>query len=104
MAGQAYLRSTNIAIRNASRLQMIRPTFGRTRKLELSSSADCACARTNMPSDVIELAQEEGDKAEDERVEHDRLGQREAQPLDRGGLVAHLRLAGHGLSDPAENV
>jgi hypothetical protein len=53
IAGHAYLRSTSIAITNASSVQIISPTVGLTRKLELSSSADCACARTNMPSDVI---------------------------------------------------
>src|SRR3954464_14617593 len=52
---------------------------------------------------VIRLAQEEGDEAEDERVEHDRLGQREAEPLDRGDLVTHLGLAGHRLDDLAED-
>ena len=47
--------------------------------------------------------EEEGDQAEDERVEHDRLGQGEAQPLDRGDLVLHLGLASHGLDDLAED-
>src|ERR671938_663477 len=49
-------------------------------------------------------AQEERDQAEDERVEHDRLGEREAQPLDRRDLVAHLRLARDRLDHLAEDV
>src|SRR3954454_9480000 len=105
IAGHAYLRSTSIATTNASSVQIIRPTFGLTRKLELWSSAEVeACARTNVPSDVIRLTEEERDQAEDERVEHDRLGEREAQPLDRRDLVAHLGLAGHRLDDLAEDV
>src|SRR5256885_2441231 len=49
------------------------------------------------------LSEEERDEAEDERVEHDRLGEREAEPLDRGDLVAHLRLAGDRLDHLAED-
>src|SRR5438876_4929359 len=48
--------------------------------------------------------QEVGDQAEDEGVEHDRLGQREAEPLDARDLVAHLRLAGDRLDHLAEDV
>src|SRR3954447_20974106 len=35
--------------------------------------------------------------------EEARLGEREAEPLDRGDLVAHLRLAGDGLDHLAED-
>src|SRR5215207_7389978 len=41
--------------------------------------------------------EEEGDEAEDERVEGDRLGLREAEPADALKLVFHLRLAGDRL-------
>src|SRR6185437_13380208 len=78
-------------------VQIISPTSGLTRKL-LDSSVVVAWAMTS-----IRLTEEEGDEAEDERVEHDRLGQGEAQPLDRGDLVAHLGLAGHRLDDLAED-
>src|SRR4051794_6109806 len=49
-------------------------------------------------------AEEERDQAEDERVEHDRLGEREPQPLDARDFVAHLRLAGDRLDHLAEDV
>ena len=42
-------------------------------------------------------------QAGDEAVEEARLGEREAEPLDRGDLVAHLGLAGHRLDDLAED-
>src|SRR3712207_5435632 len=48
--------------------------------------------------------EEERDEAEDEGVEDDRLGQCEAEPLDRRDLVTHLGLAGHRLDDLAEDV
>ena len=48
-------------------------------------------------------SEEERDQAEDEGVEHDRLGQGEPEPLDRGDLVAHLGLTGHRLDDLAED-
>jgi hypothetical protein len=53
IAGQANLRRTHIATRKASSVQIIRPTFGLTRKLELSSSAaPSAWARMKI-ADVI---------------------------------------------------
>ena len=56
-------------------------------------------------SDVLSIdLEEERDQAEDERVEHDRLGQREAEPLDARDLFAHLGLAGHRLDHLAEDV
>src|SRR4051812_20944936 len=47
--------------------------------------------------------EEEGDQAEDERVEGDGLGEREAEPPDRLQLVLHLGLAGDGLDLLAED-
>src|SRR5215211_3788766 len=47
--------------------------------------------------------EEEGDEARHQPVEEARLGEREAEPLDRGDLVAHLRLAGDGLDDLPED-
>ena len=49
------------------------------------------------------LLEEEGDQARHEAVEEARLGEREAEPLDRRDLVAHLGLAGDGLDDLAED-
>src|SRR6185436_15007469 len=46
--------------------------------------------------------EEEGDQARHEAVEEARLGEREAEPLDRRDLVAHLGLAGDGLDDLAD--
>src|SRR5918997_5104964 len=62
-----------------------------------------SAARTVTKSSISGL-EEERDQAEDERVEHDRLGQCEAEPLDRGDLLAHLGLTGHRLDDLAEDV
>src|SRR3954451_3073200 len=70
-------------------VQTIRPTFGLTRKLSAAS--------TSM------ALEEEGDQARHEPVEEARLGERKAEPLDGGDLVAHLRLAGDGLDDLAED-
>src|SRR5690606_3091051 len=47
--------------------------------------------------------EEEGDETEDERVEGDRLGQREAEPADALELVFHLRLTGYRLDLLAED-
>src|SRR3954454_285990 len=80
---------------NAISVQIITPAPGLTRK---SPPPD---AVTSAP---IGLREEERDQAEDERVEHDRLGEREAQPLDRRDLVAHLGLAGDRLDHLAEDV
>src|SRR5215208_5401496 len=48
--------------------------------------------------------EEEGDEAEDERVEGHGLGEREAEPLDARDLLAHLRLAGDRLDHLSEDV
>jgi hypothetical protein len=45
---------------------------------------------------------EEGYEAAHEAVEERRLGEREAEPLDRGDLIAHLGLARDGLDHLAE--
>src|SRR6185436_14735490 len=47
--------------------------------------------------------EEEGDQARHEAVEEAGLGEGEAEPLDRGDLVAHLGLASNGLDDLAED-
>src|SRR3954463_317628 len=84
---------------NAISVQIITPMPGWTRKFPPPDDAAIVIS-CRAP---IRLREEEGDQAEDERVEHDRLGQGEAQPLDRRDLVAHLGLAGHRLDDLAED-
>src|SRR4051794_19747158 len=96
IGGKANLRRSRIVTPNAISVQTITPTPGWTRKLPLPAAVTCRAP--------IALTEEEGDQAEDERVEHDRLGEREAQPLDRCDLVAHLGLAGDRLDDLAEDV
>src|SRR3954451_14802913 len=99
MRGNASRRRTSSVMPNAISVQTITPRPGWTRKLpppEAVTVMSCKLA--------IRLGEEEGDQAEDERVEHDRLGEREAQPLDRGDLVAHLGLAGGRLDHLAEDV
>ena len=49
------------------------------------------------------LDDERGEQAGDEAVEEARLGQREAEPLQLGDLVAHLGLAGDRLDRLAED-
>src|SRR3954462_369144 len=95
IGGNANLRSSRIVTPNAISVQIITPTPGLTRKSPPPAAMTL--------SEPIVLREEEGDQAEDERVEHDRLGQGEAQPLDRRDLVAHLGLAGHRLDDLAED-
>src|SRR3954452_6580971 len=94
MRGNTALLRMYIATPKVSSVQTISPMPGWTRKLPLP-------AATGSP--VIGL-EEERDQTEDEGVEDDRLGQGEAQPLDRGDLVAHLGLARDGLDDLAEDV
>ncbi len=96
--GKASFQRIQSVMPNASSVQIISPTLGVTRKLPLPSlGCDDAAQRCSA------MREEERDQAEDEGVEHDRLGQGEAEPLDRGDLVAHLGLAGHRLDDLAED-
>src|SRR5215208_5411641 len=81
--------------------QIIRPTSGETRKLPLSSSVTASVAAKTK---FMALGEEERDQAEDEGVEHDRLGQGEAEPLDARDLVAHLGLTRDRLDHLAEDV
>src|SRR5680860_256273 len=85
---------------NAISVQSIRPRPGVTRKLPPPSSA---ASGTMFSASTIGL-EEEGDQAEDERVEDDRLGEGEAEPLDARDLLAHLGLAGDRLDHLAEDV
>src|SRR3954462_8044402 len=89
IGGNANLRSSRIVMPNAISVQIITPTPGCTRKLPLPEAMTCEA--------LIVLTEEERDQAEDERVEHDRFREGEAQPLDRRDLVAHLGLAGDRL-------
>ena len=75
-------------------VQIIRPRPGETRKLPPSSRR--ARAETRYVGQCLHAygLEEEGDQAEDERVEGDSLGQGEAEPADLLELVLHLRLAG----------
>src|SRR3954467_13986903 len=101
MRGNASLRRSRIVTPNAISVQIITPTPGWTRKLPPPAAVTSVAMWSRPP---IGLAEEERDQAEDERVEHDRLGQREPEPLDGGDLVAHLGLARDRLDDLAEDV
>src|SRR5215217_6076855 len=78
---------------------------GLTRKLPPESSPPASVAKTSVAVTVasIGLLEEERDQARDEAVEEARLGQCEAEPLDAGDLVAHLRLARDRLDHLAED-
>src|SRR5690349_12391552 len=93
--GNATLARTIRVTPKTTSVQIISPTFGLTRKLPPESSAAI--------SGLIALLQEEGDQARHEAVEEAGLGKREAEPLDGGDLVAHLRLAGDRLDHLAED-
>ena len=102
MRGKATLLSTHIVNPNRTRVQIIRPRPGETRKLPLDFAASGISAAI-VASELHRPREEEGDQAEDERVERDGLGQRESEPADRLQLVLHLGLAGHGLDLLAED-
>src|SRR5215210_2239461 len=87
----------NIETPKRNSVQTISPTLGLTRKLPPSSSA------AKMTVERVIGLEEEGDQARHEPVEEARLGQREAEPLDAGDLVAHLGLAGDRLDHLAED-
>src|SRR5436853_7933623 len=84
---------------NAISVQIITPMPGWTRKFPPPAATTVMSCRA-----PIRLGEEEGDQTEDERVEHDRLGEGEAEPLDRRDLVTHLRLARDRLDHLAEDV
>src|SRR3954469_1438715 len=86
--GKATLLSTYIVIPKTSSVQIIRPRFGETRKLPPEAT---------MWATGPHGLEEEGDQAEDERVERDGLGQSESEPANRLEVVLHLRLAGDRL-------
>src|SRR5829696_10171268 len=89
----------NIDTPNRNSVQTISPTLGLTRKLPPLSSS----AWAKMTVERVIGLEEEGDQARHEAVEEARLGEREAEPLDAGDLVAHLGLAGHRLDYLAED-
>src|SRR5829696_2846329 len=89
----------NMETPNRNSVQTISPTLGLTRKLPPLSSS--AWAKMTVGR-VIGL-EEEGDQARHEPVEEARLGEREAEPLDAGDLVAHLGLARDRLDHLAED-
>src|SRR3954451_5425129 len=89
---------------NAISVHTMSPSPGVTRKLP-PSSFEAARTRVTPMSDTAAIdLEEECDQAEDERVEHDRLGEREPKPLDARDLLAHLRLARDRLDHLAEDV
>src|SRR3954463_11259323 len=94
--GKATLLSTYIVIPKTSSVQIIRPRLGETRKLPPESLAARGTAVICVTRSTAGL-EEERDQTEDERVEGDRLGQREAEPADLLEVVLHLGLAGNGL-------
>ena len=61
-------------------------------------------AATGMAGVTSPLDEHEGEQAADQAVEHDGLGEREAEPHDPLELAAQLRLAGDGLDHRAEDV
>src|SRR5215218_4815789 len=89
----------NIDTPNRNSVQTISPTLGLTRKLPPLSSS----AWAKMTVERVIGLEEEGDQARHEPVEEARLGEREAEPLDAGDLVAHLRLTRDRLDDLAED-
>src|SRR5690349_15254928 len=89
----------NMAKAKTTSVQIISPMSGWTRKLPLAS-----LAAVMSPVAIGVGLEEEGEQAGDEAVEHARLGEREAEPLDARDLVAHLGLTRHGLDDLAEDV
>src|SRR5215211_2414809 len=97
MRGNASFASTYMEMPKTSSVQIMSPTPGVTRKLPPLSSA------AKMTGEVtLSLLEEEGDQARHQAVEEARLGEGEAEPLDRRDLVPHLGLAGDGLDDLAE--
>src|SRR3954452_9840094 len=100
MRGYASLRRISSVMPNAISVQIITPMPGWTRKFPPPDDA----AMVRWCRAPIRLREEEGGQAEDERVEHDRLGQGEAEPLDRRDLVAHLGLTCDRLDYLAEDV
>src|SRR5215212_1930282 len=89
----------NMETPNRNSVQTISPTLGLTRKLPPLSSS----AWAKMTVERVIGLEEEGDQARHEPVEEARLGEREAQPLDAGDLVAHLGLARDRLDHLAED-
>ena len=55
-------------------------------------------------STVLNSDEDVGEEAADQAVEHDRLGEGEAEPLDSLQLAAQFGLAGDGLDHRAEDV
>src|SRR5436309_971851 len=84
----AYLRSTKNVIAKQTIVQIISPGV-----TEISGLAA-----------IIPLHQHVGEDRAEQSVEDDRLGQREAEPLDALQLAAQLGLAGDGLDHRAEDV
>src|SRR4051794_29513874 len=56
------------------------------------------------PRSSIGLDENEGEDRAEQAVEHDRLGQGEAEPLDALELATELGLAGDGLDHRSEDV
>src|SRR5205809_7427838 len=94
MRGNAKRLSSQKVMPKTTSVQIIRPMPGWTRKL---------------PDELWEAAsrdgdlEEEGQQGGDEAVEEARLGQGEAEPLDRPDLVRHLRLTRRRLDDAGED-
>ena len=92
MRGNTAFVRMNSEIANTTSVQIVSPTLG-----VISQELD---ARNTAVGSVG--LEEEGDEAADQAVEEGCLGEREPEPLDRGDLVSHLRLAGHRLDHLAE--
>src|SRR3954447_16997686 len=93
--GKATFHRKNSVSPKTTSVHTMSPMSGLTRKLPPDSSAAIRV--------FIALLKEEGDQARDQPVEEARLGEREAEPLDRGDFIAHLRLARDRLDHLAED-
>src|SRR3954453_13783267 len=101
--GKATFESTYMVIPKTSSVQIIKPRFGETRKLPPESPPAASGTVVIWVTRSTGGLEEECDQAEDEGVEGDRFGQREAEPADRLEVVLHLGLAGDGLDLLAED-
>src|SRR6185503_3674235 len=102
MRGKASFHNSSMVSPNTTSVQIISPMPGETRnEPPLSPLPPLSAAR--IVEATITGLEEEGDEARHEPVEEARLGKREAEPLDAGDLVAHLRLARHRLDHLAED-
>src|SRR5665811_1263896 len=103
MRGNANFESRNIVAPKTSSVHTIRPMPGSIRKPPLEAITWVPAAGRCASELSIASDDERGEQAGHESVGEASLGQGEAQPLQLGDLVAHLRLAGDRLDRLAED-